>query len=110
MSTTQNDRRNRVIAQIANVMENAMAKGCDAHVAARSAFPGVPEEVLWKAFYEAEDPRIEAWWGETELLINVNEGEKSTNVLTFEPISPSPREAELDAAFEALLAGREDAQ
>lgn len=107
MNSHQMDIRKRVLAQIVRVMEDAMAKGYDPHSAAQAAFPGTPDEVLWDAFYEAEDPRIEAWWSEAERKIDDTMAQKSNDVVDFVPMPAGPRETELDAAFAALVAGAE---
>lgn len=99
MSTT----RKQVMAQIITVMAEAKARGEDPYRAAERAFPGTPGIVLCEAEDELDHQRTEAWWRTIERTID---GEVIRNAIAgtpAEPVDAGPREAELDAAFDALV-------
>jgi hypothetical protein len=61
--------RKQVEAAIIDVIAAAEAQGRNGVAAARAAFPGVPETVLWECWAEHDHAATEAWWQSVERTI-----------------------------------------
>lgn len=67
----ESDTRRQVKAEIIQEMAAAHAAGeSDVVEAARRAFPGIPDMVLWGCWSEFEDQQTEAWWQRVERTID----------------------------------------
>jgi hypothetical protein len=67
------DIRQQVIQRIAEVIRAAREAGDgDGVAAARSAFPGTPEDVLYAAWWHVEEGKTEEWWRQVELTIEAD--------------------------------------
>ncbi|MDF2809894.1 MAG: hypothetical protein K0S56_925 [Microvirga sp.] len=62
--------RKQVLAQIIAVMADADEQGRDTVEAAKAAFPGTPEDVIWSAWVEFDNAKTEAWWQQVERTID----------------------------------------
>ncbi|NJL06978.1 MAG: hypothetical protein HC900_00970 [Methylacidiphilales bacterium] len=80
--TSSNIIRKEVMAAIINVIAEAESQGKDGVTAARAAFPGTPEGVLWEAWAEHDTAKIEQWWKAVERTID---GEIIRNALAAKP-------------------------
>jgi hypothetical protein len=70
MPTERNTRR-QVRAEIIHTIAEAQAAGFgDGVAAARHAFPGIPEAILWECWSELDQDRQEAWWQRIERTID----------------------------------------
>jgi hypothetical protein len=64
-----------IIQTIAEAQARGLGDGVDA---ARQAFPGTPEAVLYECWWALEDQQVEAWWRSLERTID---GEVIRNAL-----------------------------
>lgn len=66
-----NDTRAQVKAEIIRTIAEAQAAGLgDGVDAARRAFPGVPEMILWECWTDLDLQEQEAWWQRVERTID----------------------------------------
>ncbi|MCJ2097997.1 hypothetical protein [Methylobacterium sp. E-046] len=67
---TENAIRRQVRAEIIRTIAEANACGLgDGVAAARRAFPGIPEAILWECWSELDQEHQEAWWQRIERTI-----------------------------------------
>ncbi len=59
-----------MLAQTIAVMADADEQGRDIVEAAKAAFPGTLEDVIWGAWVEFDNARPEAWWQQVERTID----------------------------------------
>ncbi|KZB99377.1 hypothetical protein AU375_04453 [Methylobacterium radiotolerans] len=63
--------RRQVRAEIIRTIAEAQAAGFgDGVAAAREAFPGVPEAILWECWTDLDQDHQEAWWQRVERTID----------------------------------------
>lgn len=67
---TNQEIRAQVLATIADVIRQARAEGKDGVAAARAAFPGTPDLVIYEADTAVDFDEVENWWGSVERTIN----------------------------------------
>lgn len=67
MSTTRQQVKASIIACIADAQAWGLGDGVHA---ARLAFPGTPESVLWECWAELDGDQVEAWWQSVERTID----------------------------------------
>jgi hypothetical protein len=66
----KSDTRRQVEAEIIKAIAEAEARGIEGVGAARRAFPGVPDSVLYELWAEFDYQRTEAWWQDLERTID----------------------------------------
>jgi hypothetical protein len=66
----KSEKRQAVIAEIVKVMVAAKARGEKEMDAAKAAFPGTPDTVLWEAWCDLDMAETEAWWESVERTID----------------------------------------
>lgn len=64
------DIRQEVRARIIETMAAARSHGIDDIAAARRAFPGTPDSVLWACWADLDAAAEEAWWHSIEKTID----------------------------------------
>lgn len=64
------DLRKQVRAEILTVMATAQSEGREPCAAARRAFPGVPNGLVWELSAELDLMAEEAWWQTVERIID----------------------------------------
>ncbi|MGH1592383.1 hypothetical protein ACRBEV_33230 (plasmid) [Methylobacterium phyllosphaerae] len=68
---TESNTRRQVRAEIIRTLAEAQAAGLgDGVAAARQAFPGIPEAILWECWSELDQEHQEAWWQRVERTID----------------------------------------
>jgi hypothetical protein len=68
---TESNTRQQIRAEIIRTIAEAQADGFgDGVAAARMAFPGIPEGILWECWAELDMDQKEAWWQRVERTID----------------------------------------
>lgn len=99
----RDDMRRQVKAQIIKTIADAQASGLgDGVAAARRAYPGTPDSVLYECWADLDQQQEDAWWEHVERTID---GEIIRNAIAV-PMAADGQtgshDEQLDEAFEAL--------